>query len=78
MILELTKAVIGLGLIAILGMYAQFLTNNREYQRLAEATAILRGCLWYRLNRTLRGFWSSVYELEDKLRGNKVHSIKYF
>lgn len=78
MLLEVTKAIVGLGLLSIIAMYAQFLNNTLEYQRLSRGSAKMWGNIRYSLDRTLRGFWADINEIEDKLRGTEVKVFRYF
>ncbi|MBD2395965.1 hypothetical protein H6G11_17100 [Cyanobacterium aponinum FACHB-4101] len=78
MLLEVTKTIIGLGLLSIIAMYAQFLSNTPEYKRLSAKSKEIWGNISYSLDRTLRRFWAGIYEIEDKLRGEEIKAIRYF
>ncbi|WPF90497.1 hypothetical protein WEU38_18145 (plasmid) [Cyanobacterium aponinum AL20118] len=78
MLLEVTKTIIGLGLLSIIAMYAQFLSNTPEYQRLSVKSEEIWGNIRYSLGVQLRGIWAGIYEIEDKLRGEEIKAIRYF
>jgi predicted membrane chloride channel (bestrophin family) len=76
--LEVTKTIIGLGLLSIIAMYGQFISNTPEYQRLSRGTAKMWGNIRYSLDRTLRSIWADINEIEDKLRGEEIKAVRYF
>ncbi|WP_133117793.1 hypothetical protein [Cyanobacterium aponinum] len=73
-----TNSIIGFTLLFQLLLFAQWLTSLAEYKRLAAATDNLRGDINYSLDRTLRSFWSFLYQWQDDLFGVKPLNIKYF
>lgn len=77
-ILELTKAIIGVSLLAVLAMYSQFLANTPEYKALSTAWDNLRGVISYSIDSGLRRAYSWFYQFIDNINGVKVYSVKYF
>ncbi|PHV60987.1 hypothetical protein [Cyanobacterium aponinum] len=78
MLLEIVKTIIGLGLLAVIAMYAQFLSNTPEYRKLSRGTEEILSDIRYSLDVRVRRFWAGIYEIEDKLRGEEIKAIRYF
>lgn len=76
--LEIINSIIGLTIISVLFMYANYTVKSKEYHKLSILTAKVLGDLNYKLKVSARNFWYNFYLLEDQIIGTKTHNIKYF